>query len=159
MVLPPANCQLCPISYMLILAPLESLIVGKGMGEYKRARKGETRHNNKQGRTTIYCNALFGISLFCSNADMNLLLGLSPVLISGYDTVNSKPKRWDVGSRILIILYPAHQLILLHTSGPSPRLLWDSRGESLTGLGLTRPSNLYENLLLDLISSRCRSNQ
>ena len=61
------------------------------------------------GLTTKYCNALFGISLFCSNADMNLLLGLSPVLISGYDTVNSRPRRWDVGSRILIILYPTHQ--------------------------------------------------
>jgi hypothetical protein len=48
---------------------------------------------------------------------MNLLLGLSPVLISGYDTVNNNPKRWDVGSRILMILYPAHQLILLLTAG------------------------------------------
>jgi hypothetical protein len=50
MVLPPATCQLYPVSYMLILAPLESLIVGKGIGKYGRARKGETRQNNKQGK-------------------------------------------------------------------------------------------------------------
>ena len=64
----------------------------------------ETERGTRKGRTTIYCNALFGISLFCSKADMNLLLGLSPVFISGYDTVNNNPKRWDVGSRILMIL-------------------------------------------------------
>jgi hypothetical protein len=65
--------------------------------------------------TTRYCNARFGSSLFCSNADMNLLLGLSPVLISGYETVNNSPKRWDVGSRILIILYPTESVYALYS--------------------------------------------
>jgi hypothetical protein len=79
----------------------------------------------------MYCNALFGISLFCSKADMNLLLGLSPVLISGYDTVNNKPKRWEVGSRILMILYPTHQpLYLVHQDHPLASSLdgWDIQG-------------------------------
>jgi hypothetical protein len=75
---------------------------------FQRGSVEETEGGIGNGRTTIYCNALFGISLFCSNADINLLLGLSPVLISGYDTVNNSPKRWDVGSRILMILYPTH---------------------------------------------------
>jgi len=97
----------------------------------------------------MYCNALFGISLFCSKADINLLLGLSPVLISGYDTVNSRPKRWDVGSRILMILYPIHQ--------PYSHVIRRT-GFSRRPEGLTRSSNLYENLLFDLIRSWRRSN-
>ena len=104
MALPPATSQ----HVFEILVPP---VIERGedrMDECGGGRDTLQKRKRRKRRTTIYCNALFGISLFCSKADMNLLLGLSPVLISGYDTVNSNPKRWDVGSRILMILYPAH---------------------------------------------------
>jgi hypothetical protein len=88
----------------------------------------------KRKLTTKYCNALFGISLFCSNADMNLLLGLSPVLISGYDTVNNKPRRWEVGSRILIILYPIHQSLSIRIRAKTFPGSTRIQGTSLAGL-------------------------